>query len=90
MKQLAAAQNTYVVATDLAARGIDVAAVTHVISCGFPQDLNYYIHRAGRTGRVDADGVCYALYRSEDEAAVRALMRSAMASAWARSILPFW
>lgn len=75
MKQLAAAQNTYVVATDLAARGIDVAAVTHVISCGFPQDLNYYIHRAGRTGRVDADGVCYALYRSEDEAAVRALMK---------------
>jgi len=75
MKQLSMAQNTYVVATDLAARGIDVAEVTHVISCGFPKDLKYYIHRAGRTGRMDADGVCYALYRESDEAAVRSLMK---------------
>ena len=75
MKQLAAAQNTYVVATDLAARGIDVAEVTHVISCGFPKDLKYYIHRAGRTGRMHADGVCYALYRDHDDAAIRSLMK---------------
>lgn len=75
LKQLQAAQHTYVVATDLAARGIDVAQVTHVISCGFPQDLSYYIHRAGRTGRYDQTGVCYALYHEEDDASIRSLQK---------------
>lgn len=75
MKSIADAQHTYVVATDLAARGIDIGEVTHVISCGFPEDLEYYVHRAGRTGRAGASGTCYALYTEEDEEAVRSLMK---------------
>lgn len=75
MKALASGRNTYVVATDLAARGIDIDMVTHVISCGFPEDLEYYVHRAGRTGRAGSSGTCYALYRDEDDAAIRSLKR---------------
>ena len=74
MKSIAAAENTYVVATDLAARGIDVGEVTHVISCGFPNDLEYYVHRAGRTGRAGSSGTCYALYHESDDRAIRSLM----------------
>ena len=75
MKSIAAAEHTYVVATDLAARGIDIGEVTHIISCGFPEDLEYYVHRAGRTGRAGSTGVCYALYRESDDAAIRSLKK---------------
>ncbi len=75
MKSIASGENTYVVATDLAARGIDIAEVTHVISCGFPNDLEYYVHRAGRTGRAGSKGMCFALYHEEDDAAIRSLQK---------------
>lgn len=74
LKDLQSSRTTYVVATDLAARGIDVDTVTHVISCGFPTDLEYYIHRAGRTARAGKDGVCFALYHENDDASIRSLM----------------
>ena len=45
------------VATDVAARGIDVADVTHVINFSCPEDENTYVHRIGRTGRAGATGV---------------------------------
>lgn len=73
MKSIAEAEHTYVVATDIAARGIDIGEVTHVISCGFPDDLEYYVHRAGRTGRAGSTGTCYALYHESDDAAIRSL-----------------
>ena len=60
---------TYVVATDIAARGLDNDYITHVVSLGFPSELNFYIHRSGRTGRAHRDGVCYALYKEEDRTA---------------------
>ena len=75
MKSIANAEHTYVVATDLAARGIDIGDVTHVISCGFPEDLEYYIHRAGRTGRAGSTGTCYALYQESDDQAIRSLQK---------------
>ncbi|MCR4950914.1 MAG: DEAD/DEAH box helicase [Solobacterium sp.] len=75
MKSIANAEHTFVVATDLAARGIDIGEVSHVISCGFPEDLEYYVHRAGRTGRAGSAGTCYALYRDEDNQSIRSLMR---------------
>jgi ATP-dependent RNA helicase CshB len=75
MKTIADARATYVVATDLAARGIDIGEVTHVISCGFPNDLEYYVHRAGRTGRAGSEGTCYALYHESDDASIRSLMK---------------
>jgi superfamily II DNA/RNA helicase len=45
------------VATDVAARGIDVEAVSHVINYECPEDDNVYVHRIGRTGRAGASGV---------------------------------
>ncbi|MFQ5492432.1 MAG: DEAD/DEAH box helicase [Phycisphaerae bacterium] len=44
------------IATDLAARGIDVSAITHIINYDIPQDTEVYIHRIGRTGRMGARG----------------------------------
>ena len=73
MKEIADARHTYVVCTDIAARGIEISEVSHVISCGFPEDLEYYVHRAGRTGRAGSSGTCYALYHEEDDAAIRSL-----------------
>ena len=64
---------TYVVCSDVAARGIDIEGVSHVVSMGFPNDLSYYIHRAGRTGRNNSDGICYALYKPEDIKDIKSL-----------------
>lgn len=75
MRSLELSEHTYVVCTDLAARGIDIDTVTHVISCGFPDDLEYYVHRAGRTGRAGEKGTCYALYHESDDASIRSLMK---------------
>ncbi len=76
MKELQQQSKSYVVATDIAARGIDIEGITHVISLGFPKELDFYIHRSGRTGRAGRDGVCYALYRAEDDAMIRTLEKN--------------
>ncbi|MFV0380512.1 MAG: DEAD/DEAH box helicase [Anaerorhabdus sp.] len=73
MKQLSQAEHSYVVATDIAARGLDVGEITHVVSLGFPQELEFYIHRSGRTGRAGKDGVCFALYKSSDKNSIELL-----------------
>ena len=73
MKELADSRKSFVVATDIAARGIDIEGVSHVVSLGFPSELDFYIHRSGRTGRAGHDGICYALYQKQDEAAIRNL-----------------
>lgn len=46
------------IATDVAARGIDVSGITHVINYEMPDDLEVYTHRSGRTGRAGKSGVC--------------------------------
>ncbi len=75
MKSLMNLDCSYVVASDIAARGIDIDGVSHVISLGFPKELDYYIHRSGRTGRSGKDGVCFALYQESDESAIRILQK---------------
>ena len=62
-------------ASDIASRGIDLEGITHVISCGFPKDLKFYIHRAGRTGRASRDGNCIALYRESDAKSIESLSK---------------
>jgi ATP-dependent RNA helicase DeaD len=52
---------TMLVATDVAARGIDVANLTHVINYSLPEDHESYIHRVGRTGRAGKDGIAITL-----------------------------
>ncbi|WP_211658218.1 DEAD/DEAH box helicase [Phytoactinopolyspora halophila] len=54
------------VATDVAARGIDVEAVTHVVNLSCPEDENTYLHRIGRTGRAGAAGIAVTLVDWED------------------------
>lgn len=51
MRQVQNLEYQYVVATDLAARGIDIEGVSHVINAEIPEDLDFFIHRVGRTGR---------------------------------------
>ena len=51
----------YLIATDVAARGIDVEDVTHVINYDLPQDSESYVHRIGRTGRANKEGIAYSL-----------------------------
>jgi len=63
----------YIVATDIAARGIDIDGASHIINMGFPSELDFYIHRSGRTGRGKYTGYCYSLYDTKDEKAIVAL-----------------
>ena len=46
------------VATDVAARGLDISGVTHVYNFDIPQDPESYVHRIGRTGRAGKNGCC--------------------------------
>ena len=50
MRQVQNLDYQYVVATDLAARGIDIEGVSHVINAEVPHELDFFIHRVGRTG----------------------------------------
>jgi len=63
------------VATDIAARGIDVAGVTHVINYDVPENPEDYVHRIGRTGRAQAVGDAFTLATPENNADVRAIER---------------
>lgn len=74
MRTLNTLDKRYIVASDVAARGIDIDGVSQVISLGFPMELDFYIHRAGRTGRAGKKGTCYALYTKSDENVIRQLM----------------
>ena len=52
----------YLIATDIVARGIDVSEVTHVINFDIPDEAENYIHRIGRTGRANKNGIAITLY----------------------------
>lgn len=54
------------IATDVAARGIDVEGVTHVFNYDLPQDVESYVHRIGRTGRANKSGTAYSLVTPKD------------------------
>lgn len=56
----------FLVATDVAARGIDVENVSHVINYDLPQDIESYVHRIGRTGRANREGTAYTLVTSRE------------------------
>lgn len=57
MRRFSEAKLQILVATDIAARGLDIEAVTHVFNFDIPHDVEYYIHRIGRTGRAGESGV---------------------------------
>ena len=57
----------YVVASDIAARGIDILGVSHVINYELPNDIEFYIHRIGRTARFAATGTAISFYDYDDD-----------------------
>jgi ATP-dependent RNA helicase RhlE len=65
------------VATDIAARGIDISNITHVINYDFPATSEDYIHRVGRTGRADKSGGAYTIVTREDRRRVSIISKAA-------------
>ncbi|WP_047984311.1 DEAD/DEAH box helicase [Ornithinibacillus californiensis] len=66
MKRFREAKTQFLVATDVAARGLDVEGVTHVYNYDIPLDAESYVHRIGRTGRAGGDGVAITLVAPKD------------------------
>lgn len=74
------------IATDIAARGIDVATVSHVVNYDIPDGADSYIHRIGRTGRAEREGAAITLVTKEDKSTVREI-ESALGRPIERKIL---
>ncbi|WP_040203749.1 DEAD/DEAH box helicase [Neobacillus jeddahensis] len=66
MKRFRDAEIQLLIATDVAARGLDVEGVTHVFNYDIPQDAESYIHRIGRTGRAGMTGLALTFYSTDD------------------------
>lgn len=66
MKAFREAKLQVLVASDLAARGLDIEGVTHVVNYDIPHDVDWYVHRIGRTGRAGNEGIAVTLYTAEE------------------------
>ena len=64
------------VCSDMAARGLDIPDVTDVINVDLPNNLEFYYHRAGRTGRFDKKGNCYTFYNNDQLSKPLALIKN--------------
>ncbi|WP_028399228.1 DEAD/DEAH box helicase [Ectobacillus panaciterrae] len=73
MKQVHDLEYQYIVATDLAARGIDIEGVSHIINYELPEDLDFYVHRVGRTARAGYSGTAITIYELSDQEALEKL-----------------
>ena len=71
MKKFREGNLQLLVATDVAARGLDVNDLTHVINYGIPDDIATYTHRSGRTGRAGKTGVSVAIIHSKEKSKIR-------------------
>ena len=69
-------QTQLLVATDVAARGLDVDDLTHVINYGLPEDVENYTHRSGRTGRAGKRGTSISIIHLRERGRVRAIERT--------------
>src|SRR6202043_2149898 len=75
MKAFKSGEVRVLVATDIAARGIDVDGISHVVNFDFPMHPEDYVHRIGRTGRAQAIGDSISFVTPEDRDALRSLER---------------
>ena len=66
LKECSELKYQFLVCTDIAARGIDIPGVSHIINYELPRDYEFYLHRSGRTGRMFNDGIVYSLYEELD------------------------
>jgi len=76
MKSFRNRQIQMLVATDVAARGIDVSGITHVINYQLPDDIETYNHRSGRTGRAGKDGISMVIATKSDVRRIKSLERT--------------
>ncbi len=65
----------YIVASDMASRGIDIEGISHVINVGLPRDMSFYIHRSGRTGRMGKTGDVYTIYTDRNHKQFQSLIK---------------
>ena len=75
MEGFRSGRHRILVATDIAARGIDVTTISHVINFDMPDTVDAYTHRIGRTGRAAKTGDAFTLVTPEDEGMVRTIER---------------
>jgi len=68
MKRINNAEFQYVVASDIASRGIDIDGVSHIINYELPKEMEFYVHRTGRTGRAKYTGLALSFYSPKDGA----------------------
>ncbi len=68
MKRINNAEFQYVVASDIASRGIDIDGVSHIINYELPKEMEFYVHRTGRTGRAKYTGLAISFYSPNDGA----------------------
>ncbi len=76
------------VATDIAARGIDVSGVSHVINYDLPDTVETYIHRTGRTGRANLSGQAYTFASAEDNKAIALIEKALGKKMTEESLIP--
>ena len=76
----------FLVATDVAARGLDVPELSHVIQYEPPEDVENYVHRAGRTGRAGASGTAISLVNSGEKYAIERIAKTYTIAMQARPI----
>jgi superfamily II DNA/RNA helicase len=67
LKQFRQGEKEMLLVTDIAARGLDIKGVTHVVHYDFPRDREQYIHRSGRTGRFGAEGTVISIVNEREE-----------------------
>lgn len=67
LKRIKNGEVQYLVASDIASRGLDIEGVTHIINYELPDDIEFYIHRTGRTARYDFNGVAISFYDYDDD-----------------------
>ncbi|WP_239724618.1 MULTISPECIES: DEAD/DEAH box helicase [unclassified Mammaliicoccus] len=67
MKRVKQLDFEFVVASDLASRGIDIEGVSHVINYDLPKEIDFFTHRVGRTGRGDYKGIAITLYTPDED-----------------------
>jgi superfamily II DNA/RNA helicase len=67
LREFRSGKLSMLIATDVAARGLDIPGVTHVVHIDLPRDISQYIHRAGRTARMGASGLVLSLVTDREE-----------------------
>lgn len=75
LKKFRDGESTMLIATDVAARGLDIKGITHVVHVDFPKEINQYVHRSGRTGRFGASGTVVALVTEREERELKKFYR---------------